>query len=145
MLIKNWTTEFNEDVYRLEQICFEYPWNKDMVEETASGDNFSGVVAVEDGKTVGYAGAVFALDVADIALVAVAPDYTRRGFAFALVNKLCENLLARGVEYVYLEVRRSNFAAIALYTKCGFAPVGIRKKYYENAEDAIVMMKRIKD
>ena len=76
MLIKNWTTEFNEEVYRLEQICFEYPWNKDMVEETASGDNFSGVVAVEDDKTVGYAGAVFALDVADIALVAVAPDYT---------------------------------------------------------------------
>ena len=38
-----------------------------------------------------------------------------------------------------LEVRVSNAGAQALYTSFGFVPVGVRKKYYENVEDAIVM------
>jgi ribosomal-protein-alanine N-acetyltransferase len=38
-----------------------------------------------------------------------------------------------------LEVRVSNTAAQALYARFGFAPAGVRRKYYENVEDAIVM------
>ena len=38
-----------------------------------------------------------------------------------------------------LEVRVSNHGAQALYHEFGFAPVGMRKRYYENVEDAIVM------
>jgi ribosomal protein S18 acetylase RimI-like enzyme len=40
---------------------------------------------------------------------------------------------------VYLEVRRSNVAAIALYLEAGFAAVGIRERYYANDEDAVEM------
>ena len=170
MLIKKWTPNDSPAVAELEKICFKYPWSAEMVEETASGDNFCGFVAVagdcesdypcdssensanessDNGKNtvgqkdqiVGYAGAVFASDVADIALVAVSPSHVRNRYAFRLVTALCEELFSRNVEFVYLEVRKSNFAAIKLYDKCGFKPVGIRKKYYEDAEDAIVMMK----
>ena len=35
--------------------------------------------------------------------------------------------------------RTSNAAAQALYRRFGFAPVGVRKNYYEGVEDAIVM------
>lgn len=143
MLICDWMSEYCSDICELEKICFKYPWSAEMVEETSSGDNFAGVVAVEEGKTAGYAGAIVAADVADIALVAVAPEHTRKGIAFALVNRLCEKLSAVGVVNVYLEVRYSNEPAIGLYRKCGFSAVGIRRKYYEDAEDAIVMMKRI--
>ena len=165
MLIRKWTPNDSPSVAELEKICFKYPWSAEMVEETASGDNFCGFVAVDgesvsesaggsgknvadaassDGQKneiVGYAGAVFASDVADVALVAVSPSHVRKGYAFGLVTALCEELFSRGVAFVYLEVRKSNIAAVKLYDKCGFKPVGIRKKYYEDAEDAIVMMK----
>ena len=38
-----------------------------------------------------------------------------------------------------LEVRMSNTPAQELYKRFGFAPAGVRKKYYENVEDAMVM------
>ena len=45
------------------------------------------------------------------------------------------------ITQIFLEVRVSNESAKALYLKLGFKPVGIRKNYYENSEDAIVMLK----
>ena len=38
-----------------------------------------------------------------------------------------------------LEVRHTNMSAQKLYERFGFVPVGVRKKYYENRDDAIVM------
>ena len=48
-----------------------------------------------------------------------------------------------GVTAYFLEVRSSNRAAIALYSRFGFKQVGVRKKFYEDpVEDGIVMCKR---
>jgi len=45
---------------------------------------------------------------------------------------------------VFLEVRKSNEAAIALYKKHGYKPVGLRKNYYTSpVEDAVIMARRI--
>lgn len=93
------------------------------------------------GGIAGYAGAIFACDEADIALVAVKPENRRKGIARAMLKKLFEELIARGINKIYLEVRISNTNARSLYDSLGFLPVGIRKNYYENAEDAIVMVK----
>jgi ribosomal-protein-alanine N-acetyltransferase len=38
-----------------------------------------------------------------------------------------------------LEVRHTNVSAQHLYQRFGFVPAGVRKKYYENRDDAIVM------
>ena len=40
-----------------------------------------------------------------------------------------------------LEVRASNEPAISLYKSFGFSEVGVRKKYYENTEDALLLTK----
>jgi len=46
----------------------------------------------------------------------------------------------RGAHNLTLEVRMSNKGAHAMYRRVGFAPVGVRKNYYqETNEDAIVM------
>ena len=142
MQIRKWLAADNKAISELEKLCFAYPWSEEMIIETASNDNFSGFVVIEDEKVVGYAGAVYAADTADIALVAVSPDYLRRGYGYALVCSLSEELFSTGIENIFLEVRASNSPAFGLYRKCGFIPVGIRKKYYENAEDAIVMLKK---
>jgi ribosomal-protein-alanine N-acetyltransferase len=55
-----------------------------------------------------------------------------------------EIAVTKGVRSVFLEVRKSNDAAIALYGKLGFKPVGKRSNYYsETGEDALVFMKKL--
>ena len=143
MRIRKWENDDNLAVAKLEQICFAYPWTEQMVKETAQMQNFYGVVAEIDGEVVGYAGAIIAYDVADIALVAVAPKFRKKGIAQGMLKSLQDALDKLEVASLFLEVRKSNESAINLYTKFGFMPVGIRAKYYEDSEDAIVMLKVI--
>jgi [ribosomal protein S18]-alanine N-acetyltransferase len=80
------------------------------------------------------------LDEAHIILMAVHPDYRRRGFGAGMLLSLLERAHNRAMKYATLEVRVSNEAAIALYTKLGFTSVGKRPNYYaDNGEDALVL------
>lgn len=143
MLIREWLAEDNQGVTELEQECFLFPWNYEMVKETQSQSSFLGFVAEDNGQLIGYVGAIFCFNQADIALVAVKPELRRQGIAQMLINRLIEGLLIKNVDELFLEVRVSNTPARALYKKMGFEEVGIRKKYYEDTEDAIVMLKEI--
>jgi [ribosomal protein S18]-alanine N-acetyltransferase len=80
------------------------------------------------------------LDEAHIILMTVHPQYRRRGFGYGMLLQLLEAACSRGMKYATLEVRVSNIAAIALYTKLGFTSAGTRRNYYsDNGEDALVM------
>jgi ribosomal-protein-alanine N-acetyltransferase len=59
--------------------------------------------------------------------------------ATKLLASLATVAIERGCIALTLEVRVSSTGAQALYRKFGFAPAGVRKRYYENTEDAIVM------
>jgi ribosomal-protein-alanine N-acetyltransferase len=51
-----------------------------------------------------------------------------------------QNCIKMGIEQAYLEVRRSNTAALVLYTGFGFIQTGTRKGYYpDNKEDALIL------
>jgi ribosomal-protein-alanine N-acetyltransferase len=72
--------------------------------------------------------------------VAVEPSHQRRGYASALLRDA--ELHARGLMLgaIFLEVRRSNTAAIRLYEAHAYAVIGVRHRYYaDNGEDALVM------
>ncbi len=140
-MLRNWKQSDNERIAHLEKICFSDAWTFDMVCETANHPNFHGVVCEEGGEVIGYAGAIFVFDSADVALIAVEPAFRRRGIAFDMLKKLESELIRKGVINLFLEVRKSNTNAQNLYLKFGFVPIGERKKYYENTEDAIVMFK----
>jgi ribosomal-protein-alanine N-acetyltransferase len=89
---------------------------------------------------VGFAGLLFAAEDGHVTTVSVDPDFQQHRIATRMMLVLVERALARGVEALTLEVRPSNAAAVALYQRFGFAPVGVRKNYYrETNEDALVM------
>jgi ribosomal-protein-alanine N-acetyltransferase len=62
-----------------------------------------------------------------------------RGIATELLLDLAWEAHRRGCAAMTLEVRHTNMSAQKLYERFGFVPVGVRKKYYENRDDAIVM------
>lgn len=117
-------------------------WSSGAFRSEAEKEN-GYVLYIADGNEIiallcGYS----AVGEGDITSVAVAPDYRRRGLAKALIDKFAE-LLPDGTESIFLEVRESNSPAIALYEKCGFERLSLRKNFYdEPRENAVVMVKR---
>lgn len=97
------------------------------------------LVARRGRTVVGYAGMMFVPDEAHITNVAVAADARRQGIATQLLVRLADEAIRRDCPAWTLEVRASSSGAQALYRSFGFAPVGVRKRYYDNVEDAIVM------
>ena len=126
----------------IERVSYPKPWSENVfiseLQLAARGDRCY-LVAL-DGKTlVGYAGMMYAVDEAHVTNIAVAPSQQRRGFATRLLAELSWVAIEHGSAAMTLEVRVSNHAAQSLYARLGFAPAGVRQRYYENAEDAIVM------
>jgi ribosomal-protein-alanine N-acetyltransferase len=82
---------------------------------------------------------MFVVGDAHVTNIAVAAERQRSGVATRLLAQLAWEAINRGCEALTLEVRVSNTGAQALYRKFGFVPAGVRQRYYENTEDAIVM------
>ena len=75
----------------------------------------------------------------EIENVAVAAEHRGRGVGKALVLATFELAKSRHAESIFLEVRASNAAARALYSRAGFAQVGHRRGYYSNPDDDAVL------
>jgi len=101
------------------------------------------VVAKLSGRIAGYAVACLEKNQAEIASLAVAPDYRRRGVAVALMQHLLDALKPAGARRAALTVRPQNRAALALYRSLGFRKVRLAAGYYEDGGDAFVMSRAI--
>ena len=131
-----------EEIAALERVCFSRPWSRNMLAEELENQCAAFLTALDPqtGKVVGYAGLLVAADEGYITNVAVFPEYRRRGVAGQLLKVFCDFAAGRHLAFLTLEVRASNYDAIALYGARGFRGVGRRKNYYEHPkEDAIIM------
>lgn len=82
-------------------------------------------------------------DEAEIVDLATSVHWRRRGVARELLTELSRRYRASGVAAVYLEVRASNHAAIALYSQLGWQRTRVRRGYYDDGEDAWDMHKSL--
>ena len=129
-------------VAALEKLCFSDPWSENSVASELENPLSLWLIAEEDGAVCGYVGSQTVLDETDMMNIAVHPDCRRKGIAAALITELVSRLKARGSRVLRLEVRESNFSAIALYEALGFTQLGLRKNYYRNPkENALILGK----
>ena len=137
------TADHLDEVAELERICFSTPWSRNMLAEELDNALSAFLVALdESGKVVGYAGLQVVLDEGYITNVAVRPECRRLGSAGKLLQVFLDFAQGNHLAFLTLEVRASNYDAIALYGSRGFRSVGRRKNYYEHPkEDAIIMTK----
>ena len=106
------TNEYLNDVAELERTGFSNPWSRNMLAEELENACSAFLVA---------------LDAENSSVV---------GYAGLLA------VAGSGLAFLTLEVRESNYAAIALYGSRGFRGEGRRKNYYDHPkEDAIIMTK----
>ncbi|MCR5825078.1 MAG: ribosomal protein S18-alanine N-acetyltransferase [Oscillospiraceae bacterium] len=131
-----------DEAAALERVCFSTPWSRNMLAEELDNDASAYLVALDeaDGSVVGYAGLLVVLDEGYITNVAVRPESRRAGVASALLDVFVRFAEGNRLAFLTLEVRASNYGAIALYGSRGFRGVGRRPNYYEHPkEDAIIM------
>jgi len=129
-------------VMEIERVSYPAPWTEGVFQSelhmAARGERCY-LVAREGSRVVAYGGMMITLDEAHITNIAAAPAARRRGLGTRMLAELAWAAIGRGCTGLTLEVRVSNTAAQALYERFGFESAGVRKKYYENTEDAIVM------
>jgi ribosomal-protein-alanine N-acetyltransferase len=90
---------------------------------------------------VGYFILMAAAGEAHLLNLSIAARHQRSGHGRALLREAAELARRRGAASLFLEVRPSNLAAQALYTRFGFRRVSVRKAYYPShsgREDALV-------
>jgi ribosomal-protein-alanine N-acetyltransferase len=129
------------EIMAIETAQFPEPWSRSMLlDEITNTDTRRYTVATESGVIVGYLGVMYVLDELHVNTLGTLPGHEGRGVATSLLEEAWEKARERGVVRATLEVAVSNQRAQALYARFGFAPVGVRKNYYERVgEDALVL------
>ncbi|MDR0858509.1 MAG: ribosomal protein S18-alanine N-acetyltransferase [Oscillospiraceae bacterium] len=147
MLIRNAIPADIDAIRAIELASFSDAWSAELllydienpitifaVAELQPGD-----FSLPEARVIAYADMSIAADEAEIRSLAVCPDFRKLGVAAELLTQLIACAETNGASAIYLEVRTSNEAAIALYEKNGFEPIATRKAYYAKPkEDAIV-------
>ncbi len=134
------TYEHLDAIMEIERSSFPDPWSRGGVEAYLRGGCGEILAAVEDGTVAGFAIYLVAADEGELLSLAVRADLRRRGAGAALLREVLRRAKKRGAKKIFLEVRKSNLAARALYKSAGFAVCGERRGYYQApTEDAILM------
>jgi ribosomal-protein-alanine N-acetyltransferase len=112
------------------------------------------IVAEEDGKIVGYIMCRIEVGLASYGLgglirkghvvsIAVLPQGRRKGVAQALMTAAMDGMQRYNAKQIFLEVRVTNGAGVALYKKLGLEITRTIHGYYSDGEDAYVMSKKL--
>ena len=116
---------------------FDDFWNYNILKSEIENPLSKYIIAKLEKQIVGFAGTIDTLDQMEITNVVVRKDMRNHGVGDLLLKNLI--MLSKRKGKIYLEVNEKNLNAIKLYEKNGFKKCGLRKKYYNKTDDAILM------
>ena len=145
-MIRKLLTSDVEALLMIEEAAQEAPWSRAAFERCFEA-KYPGWVAVDSDKVVGFSMVSLAAGECHILNLCVHPDFHRKGLGRALLQQALDWAKNEEAVMIYLEVRRSNLAAIQLYLNMDFKQIGERKDYYPapkgKKEDALIFARDI--
>lgn len=140
--IRRMTLSDVPQVHQLEMDTFATPWSyQSFVDEMQTNKSARYMVAEKDGQILAFAGAWLIFEEGHITNIAVSKEARGQGIGTAITKELMQYAANLGVQYLTLEVRKSNLVAQKMYRALGFIQLGVRKRYYEdNNEDALLLV-----
>ena len=141
MIARVWTEADIPKIVEIEKVCFSDPWTVEAFESGMSNPFFHSVLLEDGGQVCGYACQFVIFEDAEILNLAVSPAYRRKGLGRELLKELESYAKEKQAERTLLEVREGNLPARSLYEAWGFKAFGVRKNYYEDGENAVLMEK----
>lgn len=130
-----------ESIARIDQRSRAEAWSIEAYKTSLASDARRCWVAEReaDAEIVGFLLATLVADQAEVDTICVDPEHRRCGIASALLGELHHVAKQEAAKTVFLDVRSSNLAANALYASFGYLPVGTRRRYYQDGEDALCL------
>lgn len=144
ILIKKMTLSDLNEISNILTSDFDDFWNKNIFETELENPFSEYFVARINEEIVGFAGVIDTVDRLEITNIVVKKNHRKNGIGNALLAELIKFAKKHNKAEITLEVNNTNFVAIKLYEKNGFKNIGIRKKYYNNIDDANIMTLKIK-
>jgi ribosomal-protein-alanine N-acetyltransferase len=136
------------DISRLSREAIEYglewSWTPRRVAASVRDGCTNVAVARAQELLAGFGIMRYGDEDAHLLLLAVAPGFRRRGLASSLLAWLEKSARVAGIAVLQLEVRKGNPAARAFYAGHGFAQTGELEGYYQGVEDAVCMIKDLR-
>ena len=126
---------------RIDEECYPLPWSYQQFVQELENRVATLLVCEIKNRIVGYICYWLIGAEMEILNLATAPEVRRKGVAARLMSEAFSRCSENHLSAAWLEVRATNHAAIALYRRSGFTPSRIRKAYYRDGEDAIIMVK----
>lgn len=143
----NISTMTLDDLEHLKDILeseFDNFWNYDVLKNELSSDNSKYIVAKnKDNNIIGFAGIKLILDEAELMNIVTKKDMRHFGVASSMLDYLFSICRKQNIKLINLEVNTQNTIAINFYKKYNFVEVGLRKKYYDNTYDALLMTHKL--
>jgi len=128
-----------EQIKNILQSEFDEFWNADVLDKELENPLSTYIVALNEGKVVGYAGLWQPIDEGHVTNIVTKMDKRGNKIASKMLEELINIAQNRKLRCVTLEVNVHNEIAIKLYKKYKFKEVGKRTKYYNGVDDAIIM------
>ncbi len=122
---------------------FDNFWSPSVLEMSLKYEDSFYLVAILDNEIVGFAGYRVILDTADIENIVVKKSFRNKNIGTKLFEALIESIENSKIKIINLEVNQENTVAIKLYKNFGFKEQGIRKNYYKNHTNALLMQKNL--
>jgi ribosomal-protein-alanine N-acetyltransferase len=125
----------------IEHHSFKTPWPRATFEGELAHD-WAHLDVLEDDRAGIVAFCNYWLVVPEVNILAIAthPDHRGRGLGARVLAHVLELARRESCTLATLEVRRTNAPALALYSRAGFQIVHVRERYYQDSEDALVML-----
>jgi [ribosomal protein S18]-alanine N-acetyltransferase len=131
-----------DEVTRIENEVYPFPWTRGNFEDALRGGNMAWALLDPRGRMIAYAVAMLAVDEAHLLNLSVAAPFQRKGYGWRMLEWMAQRARDYGARSLLLEVRPSNDPALSLYRRYGFERIGLRPGYYPASpgrEDAVVM------
>jgi ribosomal-protein-alanine N-acetyltransferase len=133
------------DIMAIEERVYKFPWTRRIFLDCIRV-GYSCECCEADGRLIAYGIMSMGANEAHVLNLCVDPDWQNQGIGHDLLQHLLDIAGENAVDTVFLEVRPSNHAAVALYEKLGFNTIGTRKDYYpaqDGREDAMILARTI--
>lgn len=143
MILRACRKEDLSKIATIEKQCFSDPWTEETFLALFSSPYSHSLAFFEDEEPIAYCFFSSLFETAEILNIATHPNYRQQGLGYRLLQETLKSTKGYGANEMFLEVREHNEKAKRLYEKTGFLPVGIRKEYYPDGENAIVMRKEL--
>ncbi len=118
---------------------FDDFWSYNILKQELENGKSKYFVLKQENEIIGFAGILLIIDEVNIMNIVVRKDKRNLGIGSLLLEKIIDFSEIHNATSITLEVNEKNVPAISLYKKYGFKQVGLRKRYYKNNDNAILM------